>query len=195
MVLDHIGLVVSDYEASKAFYTAALAPLGIVLAMEYQGNAGFGRSGRPQFWFSAGAPVHAPMHVAFVADNRAQVREFYAAALRAGAKDNGLPGLREIYHPTYYGAFVIGPDGHNIEAVCHAPEEAPQLTTNETVRVTPLLDGPVQIKGSFEMISDGGGTITCVTEAWLCRCGLSTNKPFCDGTHKKQGFKAPGTPR
>ena len=122
MILDHIGLSVGDYERSKAFFTAALAPLGIGLAMEVQGWAGFGRTGRPQFWFGAGEGAQKPMHIAFVAENRAQVRAFYEAALRAGAKDNGQPGIREIYHPTYYGAFVIGPDGHNIEAVCHEAE-------------------------------------------------------------------------
>ena len=117
MILDHIGLSVSDYERSKDFFTRALAPLGITLVMEVPGWAGFGR-GRPQFWFGAGSDVQAPMHIAFTAGSRAQVREFYAAALAAGARDNGPPGIREHYHPDYYGAFVIGPDGHNIEAVC-----------------------------------------------------------------------------
>lgn len=122
MILDHLGLVVGDYDESKAFYAAALAPLGISLVTEVAGWAGFARDGRPQFWFGPGERLHAPMHVAFAAESRAQVRDFHAAALRAGAKDNGPPGLREIYHPNYYGAFVIGPDGHNIEAVCHRPE-------------------------------------------------------------------------
>ena len=119
MILDHIGLSVSDYEKSKSFFAEALSPLGISLVTEVQGWAGFGRSGRPQFWFGTGAAAQKPMHIAFAAETRAQVRAFYEAALRAGAKDNGAPGIREIYHPNYYGAFVIGPDGHNVEAVCH----------------------------------------------------------------------------
>lgn len=122
MILDHIGLSVSDYAASKTFFAAALAPLGIGLVMEVNGWAGFGRAGRPQFWFGAGDGARKPMHIAFVAENRTQVRAFHEAALRAGAQDNGPPGIRAIYHPTYYGAFVIGPDGHNVEAVCHEPE-------------------------------------------------------------------------
>lgn len=123
MILDHIGISVSDYEKSKAFYAAALKPLRIGLVMEVQGWCGFGREGGgPQFWFGPGAQVQAPMHIAFAAENRAQVRAFHEAALAAGAKDNGPPGIREIYHPNYYGAFVIGPDGHNVEAVCHLPE-------------------------------------------------------------------------
>jgi len=123
MTLDHIGLSVADYPRSKAFFTAALAPLGITLVMEVEGWAGFGRGGKPDFWFGAGGDgaVKAPMHIAFAAENRAQVDAFYAAALQAGATDNGAPGIRAIYHPNYYGAFVIGPDGHNIEAVCHGP--------------------------------------------------------------------------
>lgn len=121
MILDHIGLSVSDYARSKAFFTQALAPLEIGLVKEVQGWAGFGRHGRPQFWFGKGEAANKPMHIAFAADSREQVKAFYAAALAAGAKDNGPPGVREIYHPHYFGAFVIGPDGHNIEAVCHRP--------------------------------------------------------------------------
>ncbi len=81
-----------------------------------------GREGKPQFWFGAFGPPPGPIHIAFAAANREQVRQFHAAALAAGGKDNGAPGLRPQYHPHYYGAFVIGPDGHNIEAVCHDPE-------------------------------------------------------------------------
>jgi catechol 2,3-dioxygenase-like lactoylglutathione lyase family enzyme len=122
MIIDHIGLAVSDYGRSKAFYTQALAPLGIEPVLEVEGWAGFGKNGKPEFWFGTHTDVQRPMHVAFSADNREQVRQFYASALAAGAKDNGEPGIREIYHPDYYGAFVIDPDGHNIEAVCHLPE-------------------------------------------------------------------------
>jgi catechol 2,3-dioxygenase-like lactoylglutathione lyase family enzyme len=121
MIIDHIGLAVSDYEASKQFFTQALAPLGIELVMEIQAWAGFGKVGKSELWFGAQAGNQTPMHIAFVAENREAVRAFYKAALAAGGKDNGAPGIREIYHPNYYGAFVIGPDGHNIEAVCHAP--------------------------------------------------------------------------
>jgi catechol 2,3-dioxygenase-like lactoylglutathione lyase family enzyme len=122
MILDHLGLAVSDYPQAKAFYTAALAPLGITLVTEVQGWAGFGKGGKPEFWFGPHAEPQKPMHLAFRAETREQVRQFYEAALQAGGKDNGPPGLREIYHPNYYGAFVIGPDGHNIEAVCHQEE-------------------------------------------------------------------------
>lgn len=123
MILDHLGISVSDYAQSKAFYDAALKPLGIGLVLEVQGWAGYGRPGHPQFWFGPGASPQKGLHIAFAAENRAQVRAFHEAALAAGAKDNGPPGIREIYHPNYYGAFVIGPDGHNVEAVCHLPGE------------------------------------------------------------------------
>jgi len=119
MIIDHIGLAISDYEQSKTFYTRALAPLGIELMVEVQGWAGYGKGEKAAFWFGQDDYVHAPIHIAFVADSRAKVDQFYKAALAAGAKDNGKPGIRDEYHPDYYGAFVIDPDGHNIEAVCH----------------------------------------------------------------------------
>ncbi|WP_428622100.1 VOC family protein [Sedimenticola sp.] len=122
MILDHIGVVISDYERSKVFYSRCLAPLGITLVMEVEGWAGYGREGKPEFWFGPAGEANQPMHIAFAAENRAQVDRFYQAALEAGGKDNGTPGIREIYHPNYYGAFVYDPDGHNIEAVCHLPE-------------------------------------------------------------------------
>jgi catechol 2,3-dioxygenase-like lactoylglutathione lyase family enzyme len=122
MVIDHIGLAVSDYEKSKQFFTQALAPLGIELVMEVEGWAGLGRAGKPEFWFGCHTQPQQAVHIAFTAQNREQVRAFHAAAIAAGGKDNGPPGIREIYHPNYYGAFVIGPDGHNVEAVCHSPE-------------------------------------------------------------------------
>jgi catechol 2,3-dioxygenase-like lactoylglutathione lyase family enzyme len=122
MIIDHIGLAVSDVQRSKTFYSQVLAPLGIQLAMEAQGWSGFGRGGKPEFWIGMRDPVQQPMHIAFDAATREQVRRFHEAALAAGAKDNGAPGIREHYHPHYYGAFVIDPDGHNIEAVCHKPE-------------------------------------------------------------------------
>jgi catechol 2,3-dioxygenase-like lactoylglutathione lyase family enzyme len=122
MIIDHIGLAVSDYDRSKQFFCAALAPLGIELVMEVEGWAGLGRAGKPEFWFGTHTGSHQPMHIAFAAQNREQVRAFYTAALAAGGKDNGPPGIREMYHPNYYGAFVIGPDGHNVEAVSHVAE-------------------------------------------------------------------------
>ena len=123
MIIDHLGIAVSDYEKSKAFFSRALAPLGISLVVETHGWAGFGAHGKPEFWFGTGPDVQRPMHVAFVAANREQVRQFHAAALEAGAADNGVPGIRPHYHANYYGAFVIGPDGHNVEAVCHQAED------------------------------------------------------------------------
>jgi catechol 2,3-dioxygenase-like lactoylglutathione lyase family enzyme len=122
MIIDHIGLTVGDYEVSKQFFCRALEPLGIELIMEVEGSAGLGKGGKPEFWFGAGGEKQSPLHIAFIADNRDQVRAFYVAALAAGGTDNGPPGIRSIYHPDYFAAFVLGPDGHNVEAVCHRPE-------------------------------------------------------------------------
>lgn len=123
--LDHISIATADYAKSLAFYEAALAPLGIKTHMKFEGPegnvAGLGRE-MPDFWVGDGGAVQGRVHIAFSARYRAAVDAFYAAALAAGAKDNGAPGLRAHYHPTYYAAFVFDPDGHNIEAVCHAPE-------------------------------------------------------------------------
>jgi len=124
-MLDHVGFGVSDYARSKSFYQQALAPLGITVVMEVtpqqtggHAAAGFGKQGKPFFWIGGG-DVAARVHVAFAADSRAEVDAFHRAALAAGGRDNGAPGLRPHYHPNYYGAFVLDPDGHNIEAVCH----------------------------------------------------------------------------
>ncbi|MGH1543815.1 MAG: VOC family protein [Arenicella sp.] len=119
MVIDHIGIAVSDFEASKRFYSKVLATLGLELIAEDQGWVGFGKGDKADFWFGSDETVQLPMHIAFAADSREQVDQFYAAAIEVGAIDNGKPGLREIYHADYYGAFVLDPDGHNIEAVCH----------------------------------------------------------------------------
>jgi catechol 2,3-dioxygenase-like lactoylglutathione lyase family enzyme len=127
-MLDHVGYPVSDYGRSKAFYLAALKPLGYGLVMEVtdamsggQGDhAGFG-AGRPDFWIGTGKAPACTVHLAFQAADRAQVDAFHAAALAAGGTDNGAPGLRPHYHANYYGAFVLDPDGNNVEAVCHAP--------------------------------------------------------------------------
>jgi catechol 2,3-dioxygenase-like lactoylglutathione lyase family enzyme len=122
-MLDHAGFAVSDYERSKAFYAQALAPLGITLLMEPMSQAaGFGKDGKPFFWVEMrGAAVTGRLHIAFRVDSRAEVDAFHAAALEAGGTDNGAPGVRAIYHPHYYGGYVLDPDGHNIEAVCHTP--------------------------------------------------------------------------
>jgi catechol 2,3-dioxygenase-like lactoylglutathione lyase family enzyme len=122
MVIDHIGFNVRDVVRSKTLYLAALAPLGIRLIKEGAGWAMIGRPGDGDLWLGSLGAAATPVHVAFRAATREQVRQFHAAALAAGAKDNGAPGLRPNYHSNYYGAFVIDFDGHNIEAVCHAPE-------------------------------------------------------------------------
>jgi catechol 2,3-dioxygenase-like lactoylglutathione lyase family enzyme len=128
-VLDHIGIAVTDYPRSREFYAKALAALGFVPVMDVTGEqtgsyegTGFGPPGRPQFWIGNGDTRSGPMHIAFVAASRAAVDAFHQAAIAAGARDNGAPGVRAHYHPNYYGAFVFDPDGHNIEAVCHSPE-------------------------------------------------------------------------
>jgi catechol 2,3-dioxygenase-like lactoylglutathione lyase family enzyme len=120
--LDHVGLDVSDFERSKAFYEKALAPLGMkVIAEPVEGAAGFGAD-FPFFWIGKqGRGPESGTHVAFTAKDREMVDAFHAAALEAGGTDNGWPGVREIYHPDYYGAFVLDPDGNNVEAVCHKP--------------------------------------------------------------------------
>ena len=124
-MLDHMGFGVSGYARSRKFYQQALAPLGITVVMEVtpeqaggHAAAGFGKERKPFFWISQG-DVAGNIHVAFAAESRAAVDAFHRAAMAAGARDNGAPGLRPHYHPNYYGAFVLDPDGHNIEAVCH----------------------------------------------------------------------------
>jgi catechol 2,3-dioxygenase-like lactoylglutathione lyase family enzyme len=127
-MIDHVGFPVSDYAKSKAFYVKALAPLGYVLVMEIPNNeqgapaAGFGAGGKPDFWIGGEGGLHKEVHIAILSKDRAGVDAFHKAALAAGGKDNGAPGLRPQYHPNYYGAFVLDPDGHNIEAVCHTPD-------------------------------------------------------------------------
>ena len=128
-MIDHIGFPVSDYERSKAFYLKALAPLDYSIVMEMMQErspgeapaAGFGAKGKPDFWIGGEGGLDKPLHVAIVAKDRATVDAFYAAAIAAGGRDNGPPGIRAHYHPNYYGAFALDPDGHNIEAVCHSP--------------------------------------------------------------------------
>ena len=123
MLIDHIGLAVSDYKVSRAFYSACLKPLniGLIVEIEDEGWVGFGRGDKADFWFGSDDKVQHPMHIAFHAENRAQVDAFYQAALAAGGVCNGGPGLHPEYHEHYYSAFVLDPDGHNIEAVCYDP--------------------------------------------------------------------------
>jgi catechol 2,3-dioxygenase-like lactoylglutathione lyase family enzyme len=122
MIFDHMGIGASNLAECKQFYCKALAPLGIGVVMEVPGAVGLGKNHKPSFWLGANEGLQIPLHIAFAAENRKQVNEFYSAAIAAGGKDNGPPGIRPHYHPNYYAAFVIGPDGHNIEAVCHKPE-------------------------------------------------------------------------
>jgi catechol 2,3-dioxygenase-like lactoylglutathione lyase family enzyme len=128
-MLDHVGIPVSDFEKSKGFYMKVLKPLGFGLIIEVSSketgganHAGFGAGKRPQFWIGSGKPINGRVHFAFEARSRDAVRNFYDAAIKAGGRDNGAPGLRPHYHENYYGAFVLDPDGHNIEAVCRLPE-------------------------------------------------------------------------
>lgn len=120
-MIDHMGVSVSDLAKSIEFYRKALAPLGYALIMQIPDIvAGFGAGGTPDFWISKGAPTDR-VHFAIRAKGRTDVRAFYEAALAAGGRDNGPPGVRAQYHPDYYAAFVLDPDGHNVEAVCHEP--------------------------------------------------------------------------
>ena len=128
-MIDHTGVIVRDLERSKVFYAAALKPIGYVLIHEFPGSvtggadvAGFGVPPKTDFWIASGTPNQPPIHVAFLASSRDVVEQFHRAAIAAGGRDNGPPGPRPQDHPNYYGAFVLDPDGHNIEAVCHAPE-------------------------------------------------------------------------
>jgi catechol 2,3-dioxygenase-like lactoylglutathione lyase family enzyme len=123
-MLDHMGFGVSDLHRSRAFYEKALAPLGIAIVRDAPEREamGFGAAGKPFFWIAKAEGLKGHLHVAFVTENRAAVDAFHRAALAAGGADNGAPGLRAHYHPSYYGAFVLDPDGNNIEAVCHRPE-------------------------------------------------------------------------
>lgn len=128
-MIDHTTFAVANLEQSKAFYAQAMAPLGISLLVditrEQTGGvafAGFGANGKAFFWIGDGTPAVSGVHIAFQAASREAVDAFHAAALAAGGKDNGSPGLRPHYHPSYYGAFVLDPDENNIEAVCHTPD-------------------------------------------------------------------------
>ena len=125
-MIEHVSLRCKDSKKSRKFYEKALAPLGYGLLMEFSGAAaGFGKAdgGKPSFFIEAhGEPVRGRLHIALRAENRAQVDAFHAAAVDAGGTDNGAPGVRAVYHPDYYGGYVLDPDGNNIEAVCHQPD-------------------------------------------------------------------------
>jgi len=127
-MIDHVSYAVSNFKNSRAFYDAALKPLGYTVQMEFGLHTGYGTKGKPFFWIDgAGDPKEhvgkvRGFHLAFQAPDRASVDAFYNAAIAAGGHDNGKPGLRPDYHPNYYGAFVIDPDGYRIEAVCHRPQ-------------------------------------------------------------------------
>ena len=128
-MIDHIGFAVSNMERSRTFYVDALQPLGIGVLMEVtaqqtgaDAHAGFGKDDKAFFWIGTGNKTKGGTHVAFAAQTRADVDSFYRAALAAGGQDNGAPGLRPHYHPNHYGAFVLDPDGNNVEAVCRQPE-------------------------------------------------------------------------
>ncbi|MFT4012387.1 MAG: VOC family protein [Paracoccus sp. (in: a-proteobacteria)] len=126
-MIDHIGIAVSDLERSRAFYDAALGVLGVGVVLEvteemtggHGAHLGYGRPGKPEFWIGSGRSAQGGTHVAFAATDPTAVDAFYRAAMAAGGRDNGAPGLRPEYHAGYYGAFVLDPDGNNIEAVHH----------------------------------------------------------------------------
>jgi catechol 2,3-dioxygenase-like lactoylglutathione lyase family enzyme len=128
-MIDHIGLNVRDVARATEFYLKALAPLGYGIVMQVSAEerggspgVGFGTGQKPSFWIAEAQQASGQMHVAFVAESRAAVDAFYRAAMQAGGRDNGAPGLRPEYHANYYGAFVFDPDDNNVEAVCHKPE-------------------------------------------------------------------------
>jgi catechol 2,3-dioxygenase-like lactoylglutathione lyase family enzyme len=127
-MFDHLGLPVADLQQARRFYEQALQPLGIGVVKTHPGAVGLAASqdgkGAQELWLTQADHAPTPLHLAFAAAGRAQVEAFHRAALAAGARDNGAPGLRPQYHDNYYAAFVIGPDGHNLEAVCHLPQEA-----------------------------------------------------------------------
>jgi catechol 2,3-dioxygenase-like lactoylglutathione lyase family enzyme len=120
-MFDHVVFGASDYEASKAFFLAALEPLGVTVVLEGPLGVELSADGKSSLCIRRTREQPAHLHLAFRAETRRQVEAFHRAALAAGGRDNGAPGLRPQYHPTYYAAFVVGPDGHNVEVVCHEP--------------------------------------------------------------------------
>jgi catechol 2,3-dioxygenase-like lactoylglutathione lyase family enzyme len=151
--IDHVGWQVADYDLTVKFYTAALKPLGWKKQMEFKWDggqtAGFGPPGKPFLWLSTGGKTAPHIHFAFAAPDRAAVDAFHKAALKAGGKDNGAPGLRPEYHENYYAAFVLDPDGHNIEAVIHTAPKAvrkPAAAKKAVARKTAAKKKPVAKK-------------------------------------------------
>jgi catechol 2,3-dioxygenase-like lactoylglutathione lyase family enzyme len=129
LMIAHVGILVSDIEKSKKFYIEALKLIGYQMVREYgvtptrpAASAGFGEPPRPDLWIYQGTPSKTAVHIAFRVNTRMLVDAFYQAAIAAGGKDNGKPGIRPQYNPNYYGAFVFDPDGNNIEAVCREPQ-------------------------------------------------------------------------
>jgi catechol 2,3-dioxygenase-like lactoylglutathione lyase family enzyme len=122
-MIDHFFLPVGDLQKSKHFYERALAPVGYKAIMEYQGGTGYGTRGKPYLFLMPGGPLAPRVHLAFVSPDRRTVDAFHAAALAAGGRDYGAPGLRPHYHANYYGAFVLDPDGNNVEVVCHSASD------------------------------------------------------------------------
>ena len=120
-MIDHVNIGVADLAASRVFYERALAPLGYSALMEAPYGVGFGKDGKPDLWISD-RPPSGPLHIAIASPDRAGVDAFHREARAAGGRDNGAPGLRPQYHPSYYGGFVLDPDGNNVEAVTHRPE-------------------------------------------------------------------------
>jgi catechol 2,3-dioxygenase-like lactoylglutathione lyase family enzyme len=142
--IDHTSLSVSDYEAAKRFYAAALKPLRVEIMMEFPADvtgsvdvAGLGADGKPFLWLANAGKTSPRVHLAFRAETREQVDAFHAAAIAAGATDNGPPGLRPLYHEHYYGAFVLDADGHNVEVVCHANPMAAVVERAPAKRAAP----------------------------------------------------------
>jgi catechol 2,3-dioxygenase-like lactoylglutathione lyase family enzyme len=124
-MIDHLSTYATDYAATRAFYEAVLPPLGYTLQMDFPDNnmCAFGPPKNPVFWVIAATKAATPRHIAFSASDRESVTHFYHTGLQQGGQDNGSPGLRSQYHEHYYGAFLLDPDGNNVEAVCHAPGE------------------------------------------------------------------------
>lgn len=122
-MFDHIGIRSTKVQTLEAFLLRALAPVGVTIAMRGPHGIGLGRNGKPSLWIYQADEPPTPLHLAFTAERRRQVDEFYSSAIEAGGQDNGPPGLRPHYHPSYYAAFVVAPDGHNVEVVCHQPED------------------------------------------------------------------------
>jgi catechol 2,3-dioxygenase-like lactoylglutathione lyase family enzyme len=120
-MIDHISLRVQDFSRAVDFYKSALAPLGYKVLMEFPNVAGLGANGKADLWIMQSDQQPSPTHIA-ISGERPQIKAFHEAALGSGGSDNGPPGLRLDYHPNYYAAFVLDPEGNNIEVVCHAPE-------------------------------------------------------------------------